>query len=173
MELRSEDLTVQVGDFTFNQRAAEILIQESAILLEYNQKGDYWVLPGGRIKAGEDSKTGVEREWSEELGAEVQGTRLIALIENFFIHDGAGSQRHFHEISMYYQLESSGHTTSIPFQIGQKFHGAENKELNYCWVPLEELESINFHPKVLKKYLVALPECPVHIINKEYEPIFM
>lgn len=165
MELRSEDLTVQVGDFTFNHRAAGILIQESAILLEYSEEGDYWVLPGGRIKVGEDSKAGVEREWFEELGAEVQGTRLIALIENFFIHHGTGSQRHFHEISMYYQLESN---TKIPFQIGQKFHGAENDTLNYSWVPLEEFACINFHPKVLKKYLVALPECPVHIINKEY-----
>ena len=42
MELRSEDLTVQVGDFTFNHRAAGILIQEAAILLEYYEKDVTW-----------------------------------------------------------------------------------------------------------------------------------
>ncbi|WP_157456033.1 NUDIX hydrolase [Carnobacterium maltaromaticum] len=164
MELRSEDLTVQVGDFTFNHRAAGILIQEAAILLEYYEKEDYWVLPGGRIKVGEDSKIGVEREWLEELGLEVNGTRLIALIENFFVNHRTGSQRHFHEISMYYQLESS---TKIPFQIGQKFHGAESDKLNYSWVPLTELVNLNFRPEILTDYLVNLPECPVHLINHE------
>lgn len=164
MELRSEDLTVEVGDFTFNHRAAGILIQEAAILLEYYEKEDYWVLPGGRVKVGEDSKIGVEREWLEELGLEVNGTRLIALIENFFVHHRTGSQRHFHEISMYYQLESS---TKIPFQIGQKFHGAESDKLNYSWVPLTELVNLNFRPEILTNYLVNLPECPVHLINHE------
>lgn len=164
MELRSEDLTVQVGDFTFNHRAAGILIQEAAILLEYYEKEDYWVLPGGRVKVGEDSKIGVEREWLEELGLEVNGTRLIALIENFFVNHRTGSQRHFHEISMYYQLESS---TNIPFQIGQKFHGAESDKLNYSWVPLTELVNLNFRPEILTNYLVNLPECPVHLINHE------
>ncbi|AOA03131.1 NUDIX hydrolase [Carnobacterium maltaromaticum] len=164
MELRSEDLTVQVGDFTFNHRAAGILIQEAAILLEYYEKEDYWVLPGGRVKVGEDSKIGVEREWLEELGLEVNGTRLIALIENFFVNHRTGSQRHFHEISMYYQLESS---TKIPFQIGQKFHGAEIDKLNYSWVPLTELVNLNFRPEILTNYLVNLPECPVHLINHE------
>ncbi|CAD5897240.1 MULTISPECIES: NUDIX domain-containing protein [Carnobacterium] len=164
MELRSEDLTVQVGDFTFNHRAAGILIQEGAILLEYYEKEDYWVLPGGRVKVGEDSKIGVEREWLEELGLEVNGTRLIALIENFFVNHRTGSQRHFHEISMYYQLESS---TKIPFQIGQKFHGAESDKLNYSWVPLTELVNLNFRPEILTNYLVNLPECPVHLINHE------
>lgn len=164
MELRSEDLTVQVGDFTFNHRAAGILIQEGAILLEYYEKEDYWVLPGGRVKVGEDSKIGVEREWLEELGLEVNGTRLIALIENFFVNHRTGSQRHFHEISMYYQLESS---TKIPFQIGQKFHGAESDKLNYSWVPLTELVNLNFRPEILINYLVNLPECPVHLINHE------
>lgn len=164
MELRSEDLTVQVGDFTFNHRAAGILIQEAAILLEYYEKEDYWVLPGGRVKVGEDSKIGVEREWLEELGLEVNGTRLIALIENFFVNHRTGSQRHFHEISMYYQLESS---TKIPFQIGQKFYGAESDKLNYSWVPLTELVNLNFRPEILTNYLVNLPECPVHLINHE------
>ena len=164
MELRSEDLTVQVGDFTFNHRAAGILIQEAAILLEYYEKEDYWVLPGGRVKVGEDSKIGVEREWLEELGLEVNGTRLIALIENFFVNHRTGSQRHFHEISMYYQLESS---TKIPFQIGQKFHGAESDKLNYSWVPLTELVNLNFRPEILTNYLVNLPECPDHLINHE------
>lgn len=164
MELRSEDLTVQVGDFTFNHRAAGILIQEAAILLEYYEKEDYWVLPGGRVKVGEDSKIGVEREWLEELGLEVNGTRLIALIENFFVNHRTDSQRHFHEISMYYQLESS---TKIPFQIGQKFHGAESDKLNYSWVPLTELVNLNFRPEILTNYLVNLPECPVHLINHE------
>lgn len=164
MELRSEDLTVEVGDFTFNHRAAGILIQEAAILLEYYEKEDYWVLPGGRVKVGEDSKIGVEREWLEELGLEVNGTRLIALIENFFVNHRTGSQRHFHEISMYYQLESS---TKIPFQIGQKFHGAESDKLNYSWVPLTELVNLNFRPEILTNYLVNLPECPVHLINHE------
>ena len=164
MELRSEDLTVQVGDFTFNHRAAGILIQEAAILLEYYEKEDYWVLPGGRVKVGEDSKIGVEREWLEELGLEVNGTRLIALIENFFVNHRTDSQRHFHEISMYYQLESS---TKIPFQIGQKFHGAESDKLNYSWFPLTELVNLNFRPEILTNYLVNLPECPVHLINHE------
>ena len=164
MELRSEDLTVQVGDFTFNHRAAGILIQEAAILLEYYEKEDYWVLPGGRVKVGEDSKIGVEREWLEELGLEVNGTRLIALIENFFVNHRTDSQRHFHEISMYYQLESS---TKIPFQIGQKFHGAESDKLNYSWVPLTELVNLNFRPEILTNYLVNLPECPDHLINPE------
>ncbi|WP_010052694.1 NUDIX hydrolase [Carnobacterium maltaromaticum] len=159
MELRSEDLTVQVGDFTFNHRAAGILIQEAAILLEYYEKEDYWVLPGGRVKVGEDSKIGVEREWLED-----NGTRLIALIENFFVNHRTGSQRHFHEISMYYQLESS---SKIPFQMGQKFHGAESDKLNYSWVPLTELVNLNFRPEILTNYLVNLPECPVHLINHE------
>lgn len=56
---------------------------------------------GGEIEFGERSRDAVSRELREELGVEVEGLRLLGVLENIFLHEG----RQGHEVVFVYDAE--------------------------------------------------------------------
>lgn len=45
---------------------AAVIVQNGRILLVQNEQ-QFWILPGGKCESGEDEKTGLRRELTEEL----------------------------------------------------------------------------------------------------------
>jgi len=67
-----------------------------------SSKGDYFCRPlGGGIEFGEHSRDAVLREIREEVGAEVENLKLVGVLENIFVYEGAQG----HEIVFVYDAE--------------------------------------------------------------------
>jgi len=59
------------------------------------REGDTWLLPGGRLEAGETPEAGARREVREETGIDVEITDLGAVAEQTFVHRESGETYEF------------------------------------------------------------------------------
>lgn len=59
------------------------------------REGDTWLLPGGRLDAGESPEHGAVREVAEETGIDVDVVGLGAIAEQTFVHRKTGESRSF------------------------------------------------------------------------------
>lgn len=64
-------------------RIAGVLLKDLTLLLvKHHKEGrDYWLLPGGRIAAGEYSTRALKREFLEELNIAVEVNELLFVVE--------------------------------------------------------------------------------------------
>jgi 8-oxo-dGTP pyrophosphatase MutT (NUDIX family) len=53
-----------------------VLLEDDRVVLLLNER-DEWELPGGRLESGEDPVACLEREFAEELSAEVVADRIL------------------------------------------------------------------------------------------------
>jgi len=53
-----------------------VLLEGDQVVLLLNERNE-WELPGGRLERGEDPVACVEREFAEELGAEIVADRIL------------------------------------------------------------------------------------------------
>jgi len=58
------------GDMRFPVSVKGVLIEDAGVVLLLNER-DEWELPGGRLERGENPAACLEREFAEELGAEI------------------------------------------------------------------------------------------------------
>jgi len=105
---------------------------------------------GGGVDFGEPSRVALEREFREELQAELRDIEYLGCLENIFIYNG----RPGHEIIQlyrcgfvdpkFYQLES------LQFQEGERQKLA-------LWVPIERLLNgeLTVYPEGFCRYLVG------------------
>ncbi|BEP17076.1 hypothetical protein PYJP_04280 [Pyrofollis japonicus] len=141
-----------------------IIIRDGKILLQLSKKGDFYRLPGGRVKPEETIVQALERELREELGIEkIIDPELLFIVESFYRrHSGV-----VHEIGFYFGCDKA----SIDFD---KIVPKEN-HLRIEWVPLEKVNQHNLRPSALAPYLVKLgeskPEKPIYIVNVDVNSI--
>ena len=105
------DLTIEVDDYKLNIRTAGIIIHENKILTHRDVNKDYYCLPGGRVQIGENSEETIKRELNEELGKEIEISKYISTIENFFEMEN----KKYHEIFFLYQVEFKNETISCTY----------------------------------------------------------
>ena len=60
----------------FPVSAKGVLLERGRVVLLLNER-DEWDLPGDRLERGEDPVACLEREFAEELGAEVVADRIL------------------------------------------------------------------------------------------------
>jgi 8-oxo-dGTP pyrophosphatase MutT (NUDIX family) len=105
---------------------------------------------GGGIEFGEYSQQAILREFREELGAELNGLRYMATLENIFTCDGQGG----HEIVLLYEA-----TLADPsFYEREAFTVHEESERFVArWVPLRRFvaEGLLLYPDGLLELLKA------------------
>ena len=95
------DISINVGNYKINVRAAGIIIHNNKLLTHRNINDDYYALIGGRIQVGEDSETALKREIMEEMGKEIKITGYVSTIENFFEVKG----EKYHEMLLIHKAE--------------------------------------------------------------------
>lgn len=152
------DLTIDIEDYKLNIRAACIIKHNNKILLHKSDDKDHYCLIGGRVELGENSENTIRREIKEELGKEIDVTRYISTIENFFTFEGSK----YHEYMFVYEAEFREDKDKL---IEETLSNIEGKDyLKYYWVDLKEIDNVNIKPKVIKDILKE-GKYPVHKIN--------
>ena len=156
------DITVDIGDYKLNVRAAGILVHNGKILLHKNTNFNHHALIGGRVEIGENSADTVRREIKEELGKDIKITKYISTIENFFEIKGSK----YHEIMFVYGIEFINEEDK---KIDYVMKNIEGKDyLQYEWIELDRIEEYTLLPKVLKEVLKE-NKFPIHRINDELQ----
>ena len=154
------DLTIDVEDYKLSVRAAGVIIHNNKILVHKNINSDHYSLIGGRVEIGEDSENTVKREIKEELGKEVEITRYVSTIENFFEMKG----KKYHEILFIHKTEFANEEDK---KIEYTLKNMEGKDyLQYEWLEMDKIEEYPLLPKTVKEVLKE-NKFPVHKINKE------
>ena len=154
------DITIDVGDYKLNVRAAGVIIHNNKVLVHKNVNSDHYALVGGRIEIGENSADTVKREIKEELGKEIEITGYISTIENFFEMKGSK----YHEIMFVHKIEF---TNEEDKKIEYIMKNQEGKDyLEYEWIELEKLDEFPLLPEIIKEVLKE-NKFPVHKRNDE------
>lgn len=159
------DVKINTDNLSFKYRVNSIIIQDGKVLLLDMNKNGFLCLPGGHVHIGEDTREAVIRETKEETGIKSKTQKLVAVIENFFTRrDG----KKCHELSFYYKLDN----LTIPGQRNRDFHYIEHDEdklvdLDFKWIPLDEVEKHDVRPLALKKILMDKKWDFTHTLVKE------
>ncbi|KGX91638.1 DNA mismatch repair protein MutT [Pontibacillus halophilus JSM 076056 = DSM 19796] len=151
------DIKFTVNDQRFNYRTVAVLIQDNHILVHRVLSDNHWTLPGGRVVMGETGSESLKREMLEELGYTVEVDRLLWFNENFFTY----RNRNYHEIGLYYAVH-----TEVPLPLHKgTFSGLEDEPVEYKWVSLDELDTIELSPSFLPSKLCELNGHLEHLIE--------
>jgi 8-oxo-dGTP diphosphatase len=133
-------------------RPTALIIKDNSILLvEYDDNGIHYNLPGGGAESGETIVEGVKREVYEETAAEVE-VGPLALVYEFAPHKQSGEY-----------LVTEKHGIHLIFECVLKNNS--KPQLPECpdphqsavkWIPLEKLDSILLIPNIkeqIKSYV--------------------
>ncbi len=146
----------------FRVSARCVIIRDGKILLQLSKKGDFYRLPGGRVKPEETIVQALNRELREELGIEkIDEPELVFIVESFYRrHSGV-----VHELGFYFLCNGVD---------AEKITPKEN-HLHVEWVPLEKISHDNLRPAALAPYIARLrldkPNKPLYIINVDVDSI--
>jgi 8-oxo-dGTP pyrophosphatase MutT (NUDIX family) len=148
-----------LGEVRFNYRVGAAMFRGDTVLLQTVDDIDFWVVPGGRVEAGESAAAALARELHEELGVDVRVERLLWIVENFFSFDG----RAYHEIGLYFLApppESLAHEDA--------FDGvAADVRLRFRWFPLADLDQVDLRPALLREQL-RHPSAEIqHVVQRD------
>lgn len=140
------DINFKEEGYTFNFRVAALIRNENKILVEQNKQVDYYGLPGGRCKLGEDSISAIIREMLEETGEEMEYVRSVGMLENFFISRYTNSP--YHEILMIHELKFKNKDT---YKKDNIINLEEKKDAKFYWKEIDELNKCK--PEIVFKHL--------------------
>ena len=158
------DILFKTDAFIFSYRVGGILIQNDKILLQ-RPVGDDYAIPGGHVAGLETTADTLRRELEEELHVRAEVGDLLAVGEIFF----PWGSKSCHQICLYYYV-------SLPdggIPADGIFHGydeldRERIDLDFCWVPLEELRGgLTVYPKELIPYILNPRKETVHFVSKQ------
>ncbi|MBQ5675968.1 MAG: NUDIX domain-containing protein [Lachnospiraceae bacterium] len=157
------DLLFKTEDFIFSYRVAGLLRHEDKILLQ-RYKDDYTAI-GGHVLGLETHKEALKREFKEELDMNIGVDDLVAVGENFFTWDATP----WHQICFYYHVHMEGENS---FPMEGIVHGQDEWEdgtfdLDFCWVPVNDLEKIHVIPKEVVPIILKNGGDIVHFVSKE------
>lgn len=157
------DILFKNKDFVFSYRVGGILVHNGKILLQRPKNDDYAII-GGHVEAMETSIQALKREFEEELHAKIEVGNLVAIGEIYFDWGG----KPCHQICMYYNVSLLD--SGIPLDgVFNGYDSLNNKkiDLDFCWVPLEELKNgTKVYPLELIPHIIEPKQQIVHFISK-------
>ena len=157
------DILFKTEDFIFSYRVAGILEHNGKLFLQ-KYKEDYTFV-GGHVLGLETHGEALKREFMEEIEVNIGVDELVAVGENFFTWDGTP----WHQICFYYKVHLKGENK---LQMDGSFHGQDEWEdgtfdLDFCWIPVNDLEKIHLIPKEILPIILKNQGSIVHFISKE------
>lgn len=158
-----EDILFKTRNFIFSYRIQGILVREGKALLQ-RSGGDY-ALIGGHVAAMETTRETLIREFKEELHADIAVDELLAVGEVFF----PWGDRACHQIGLYYGvhlLEKSQIPLDGVFR-GYDDLGNKRIDLDFCWVPLKELERVRIYPPEIVPQILSGSKDVLHFVSRQ------
>ena len=160
----SRDILFKNEDGVFSYRVGGILVENGKILLQRDKWGDHAVI-GGHVSFMEQAKDTLVREFMEELQVKIGVDDLLAVNENFFMW----GDKPCHQVHFYYAV----HLEDDDFFREGEISGVDELEdlrveLDFVWVPLEELKNISVYPREIEK-LLEKREGVMHFVSSELE----
>ena len=131
--------------------ARALIIQNNCVLFikMKNNKGAFYILPGGGQLHGETLIETVKRECKEELGAKISVGNLYYTREYIGKnHTFNGSHRNFHQIEHVFNCSLTGESFDL-----DKGVSIDKNQVGIKWINIKDLESYYILPKLLKKML--------------------
>ncbi len=159
-----KDILFKEDDFIFSYRVGGILIHDNKILLQ-KPKGDDYAIIGGHVASMETTAQTLIREYKEEIHADIEVVDLIAIGEIFF----SWGKRPCHQIGLYYKVHLKDEM-QIPTDgvfSGYDELGGKRIDLDFCWVPLEELANIKVYPEELIPHIISGGDGIMHFVSKQ------
>jgi 8-oxo-dGTP diphosphatase len=122
-----------------------VIVKDGKVLVCENKKKHFYYLPGGHVEHGESSAVALERELQEELGVRCVVGRFLGCFEYSFIP--VVGKCHNHEINLLFMIDA-------PTLASARAPQALEEPIAFTWIPLAELESIDFKPQPLPKLMI-------------------
>ncbi|MBE6036942.1 MAG: NUDIX domain-containing protein [Clostridiales bacterium] len=160
-----QDILFKTEEFVFSYRIGGVLIRDGKILLQRSKEDGSYAFIGGHVNAMETARETLVREFAEELHAAIRVRDLLAVGEIFFPWDG----RPVHQIALYFAVELES-DSQIP--LDGTFSGYDELnsiryDLDFCWVPLSELDCIPVYPQELLPHILSGSKEVLHFVSKQ------
>ncbi len=158
----NRDLTIVMdSNNMLNIRVAGIIIKDNRVLMVKNLRSDYIYSLGGRLKFGEDARSGVEREVFEETGVKLKVDRLGFIHEDFFVGSTPSKMNNtVHEITFYFYMK-------VPedFEIETDVPTADDNRETLVWLDWHSDEK--YYPQFFRTELDAPSNEIKHIFTDD------
>lgn len=158
------DILFKTDEWIFSYRVAGICVQNDKVLLQKPTNDNAYAFPGGHVELGETNEKTLMREFKEEIGADVRVGELKWVAEVFF----PWGRKPCHQICLYYLVEILN--PEIPkdgmFMATEHIEG-RNFELEYHWMPLGSVETLEVYPTNAPQLLRKLDEGVQHFVYQE------
>ena len=160
----NRDILFREPDFIFSYRITGILIHNGKVLLQKPKDDDY-AFPGGHVAALEDSRKTLIREFGEETRAAIEVDNLMAVGEVFF----PWGDHPCHQIGLYYYVHLADNAAVPKSGIFPGYDECDNvsTDLDFCWIPLEQLNSIPVYPPNLVPHILKQDGTVLHFVYRE------
>ncbi|RUM47620.1 MAG: hypothetical protein DSY37_01965 [Hyperthermus sp.] len=144
----------------FRVTARCIIMRDSSVLVQLSKHGDFYRLPGGRVRPEETLVQGLQRELREELGLDRIDNPLLLYVVDSFYRRRNGI---VHELGFYFLCDGVD-----PGEVEPK-----ESHLRVKWVKASEITPDSFRPSVLAAYLKELLassglkhyRAPIYLVN--------
>jgi len=157
-------ITFETSQGQFNYRVAGVAIVDGNVLLHQAAGEDFWTLPGGRLEAMETASDALCREMLEEAALAVSVSRLLWVVENFFIYGG----KKVHELLLCFEMTVPDSVDPrAEFRGTEGFRGIDGTtELTFRWYSLDRLHTVRIEPAFLCEALRNVPRSIAHVIQR-------
>ena len=160
----SQDILFKTENHVFSYRVGGILVENGRILLQRDIFHNHAVI-GGHVSFMEQAKETMVREFMEELHVKIGVDDLVAVNENFFMW----GDKPCHQIHFYYHVHLEDDTF---FREGMVSGYDElddlRVDLDYVWIPLEELKHRSVYPREIER-LLEKQNGILHFVSSELE----
>lgn len=158
------DILFRTEEYVFSYRVAGICIQNGKVLLQKPTNDTAFAFPGGHVAFGETNAQTLLREFQEEIGVDISVGDLKWVAEIFF----PWGNKPCHQICLYYMVEIQN--PEIPrngFFLAKEHMEGRSFNLEFHWVPLEEVKKREVYPTQTPELLQKLDDGVQHFVYKE------
>lgn len=158
------DILFKTDDYVFSYRVAGICVRNGKVLLQKPTNDTAYAFPGGHVEFGETNAETLVREYKEEIGADITVRELKWVSELFF----PWGDKPCHQICLYYMIDIT--SPDIPTDgsfIAKEHLEGRNFDLEFHWVPINELDNIEVYPTNSAELMKKLDEGVQHFVYKE------